>query len=265
MRSTRGRRFTDTVPCEGRRHQDNGGAADMDWNDIERIRVEGFPIARRGYDRRSVDKFLTELADWLETDAAKDIGQAAITRKLELVGKSTAHILLTTEQESEQMRRRTEEECAELRSEAEAAALATRQAADVYAKNVREKVEQEARQIRDDASAKAKQNVEEGQRRRAQIEELVGELNARRDHALAQLDHLKAELGSTIESHRSGRASEPETRGGAPQATAVKTREGSRAKARDGSPEKAQGDGAAQPAGQRRPARGRSTDPTPPR
>lgn len=237
----------------------------MDWNDIERIRVEGFPIARRGYDRRSVDKFLTELADWLETDAAKDIGQAAVTRKLELVGKSTAHILLTTEQESEQMRRRAEEECAELRSEAEAAALATRQAADEHARKVREKTEQEARQIRDDASTKAKQNVEEGQRRRAQIEELVSELNARRDHALADLDHLKEEIGSTIESHRSGRRAEGETGGKAREETPVKTRQGSRVKAQEGGAEKAQDDDATQPAGQRRSARGRATTPTPPR
>jgi DivIVA domain-containing protein len=220
----------------------------MDWNDIERIRVPGFPIARRGYDRRSVDKFLAELADWLETDAAKDIGRLAVTRKLELVGKSTAHILLTTEQESEQMRRRAEEECAELRSEAEAAALATRQAADEYAKKVREKAEQEARQIRDEASTKAKQNVEEGQRRRAQIEELVSELNARRDRALADLDHLKGEIGSTIESHRSGTRPEGETREQAQERGSVKAPADDR-----------------KPSGQRRSERGRATVPPPPR
>ena len=220
----------------------------MDWNDIERIRVPGFPIARRGYERRSVDKFLAELADWLETDAAKDIGRLAVTRKLELVGKSTAHILLTTEQESEQMRRRAEEECAELRSEAEAAALATRQAADEYAKKVREKAEQEARQTRDEASTKAKRNVEEGERRRAQIEELVSELNERRDRALADLDHLQGEIGSTIESHRSGTRPEGETREQA-QETSVK----------------APADDRKQPSGQRRSERRRATAQPPPR
>jgi hypothetical protein len=219
----------------------------MDWNDIERIRVPGFPIARRGYERRSVDKFLAELADWLETDAAKDIGRLAVTRKLELVGKSTAHILLTTEQESEQMRRRAEEECAELRSEAEAAALAIRQAADEYAKKVREKAEQEARQTRDEASTKAKRNVEEGQRRRAQIEELVGDLNARRDRALAELDHLKGEIGSTIESHRSGTRPEGETGEQGQEEGSVKP------PADDGK----------QSSGQRRSGRGRATAPPP--
>jgi cell division septum initiation protein DivIVA len=244
----------------------------MDWNDIERMRVEGFPIVRRGYDRRSVDKFLTELADWLETDAATDIGQKAITRKLELVGKSTANILLTTEQESEQMRRRAEEECAELRSDAEAAALATRRAADEYAKKVCDKAEQEARQIQAAASAKAKQNIEEGQRRRAQIEDLVDDLNARRDHALAELDHLRDELGAAIESHRGGR-SDGETGGKASDGTPVKTRAAGRAKAPEreaakapeGEAAKAPDDGATPPAGQRRSARGRAAAPTPPR
>src|SRR5215218_1205514 len=239
--------------------------AEMDWNDIERIRVEGFPVARRGYDQRSVDKFLMELADWLETDAAKDIGQAAITRKLELVGKSTAHILLTTEQESEQMRRRAEEECGELRSEAEAAALATRQAADEYAEKVREKAEQEARRIRGEASTTAKQNVEEGQRRRAQIEELVSELNARRDHALAELDHLREEIGSTLERHRSGARSEGETHAKAREGSPAKAQERSPVKGQEGSPVKAREDDGKRSAGQPRSTRGRAPAPPPPR
>jgi membrane protein involved in colicin uptake len=219
----------------------------MDSNDIERLRAPGFPIARRGYEQRAVDKFLARLADWLETDAATDLGQVAVTRKLELVGKSTAHILLTTEQESEQMRRRADEECAELRSEAEAEALATRQAADEYAKTVRDKAEQDARRAADAASAKAKQTIEEGERRRAQTEELVSELDARRNGALAELDNLQAEIGSTIERHRPG---EP--------------RQGVRGSDRthDGADEPA--DGAGQPAG-RRPRQGRAAAPPSPR
>jgi hypothetical protein len=48
------------------------------------------------------------------------------------------------------------------------------------------------------------QTIEEGERRRAQSEELVSELNARRNQALAELDNLYAEIGSTIERHRPG-------------------------------------------------------------
>jgi vacuolar-type H+-ATPase subunit I/STV1 len=186
----------------------------MDSKHIERIRAPGFPIARRGYEQRAVDNFLSSLADWLETDAATELGHVAVTRKLEMVGKSTAHILLTTERESEEMRRRAQKECADLRAEADAAALATRQAADEYAKKVREKAELDARRVSDAASARARQIVEEGERRRAQIEELVDELDRRRDGALAELERVEAEIASTLERHgRGGRREDARARG----------------------------------------------------
>jgi hypothetical protein len=46
----------------------------MDWNEIERLRIDGFTVARRGYDRREVDKFLGALLDWLEKDRRKTSG-----------------------------------------------------------------------------------------------------------------------------------------------------------------------------------------------
>jgi cell division septum initiation protein DivIVA len=176
----------------------------MDWNDIEQLRVQGFTVARRGYDRREVDKFVAALGDWLETDAAKDLGDQAVKRKLELVGKSTAQILLTTEKESEELRAQTEEECIELRSQADAASRETRHAADEYAKKVRDKADQDARRTGEAASAKAKGIVEEAERRRAQIEAVIAELDARRDGTLQELERLQGELASTIAEHKSG-------------------------------------------------------------
>ena len=117
----------------------------MDWNEIERLRIDGFTPARRGYDRREVDKFLGALLDWLETDAPKDLGGMAVKRKFELAGKSTAQILLTTENESEEMLRQTEAECANLRDRAEAASREVRRAADEHAAKVREKADEDAR------------------------------------------------------------------------------------------------------------------------
>ena len=176
----------------------------MDWKDIDRLRDPRFTVARRGYDRREVDRLLGSLVDWLETDAANELGELAVKRKLEHVGKSTARILLTTQEESTQMRRRTQEECAELRSQAEAASLKTRQAADEYAKGVRANADGDARRAIDAAGAKAKQIVEEGEHRRAQIEAIVSELAARRDGTIQELERLRAELASTIGSHKSG-------------------------------------------------------------
>jgi hypothetical protein len=175
----------------------------MDWKDIDRLRDPGFTVARRGYDRREVDRLLGSLVDWLETDAARELGELAVKRKLEFVGKSTARILLTTEEESAQLRRLAHEECVELRSEAEAASLEARQAADEYAKNVRGKADEDARQASDAARANAKQIVEEGERRRRQIEAVVSELEARRDGTIQELDRLRAELSSTIGTHKS--------------------------------------------------------------
>jgi DivIVA domain-containing protein len=172
----------------------------MDWKDIDRLRDPGFTEARRGYDRREVDRFLGSLVDWLETDAATELGELTVQRKLEHVGKSTARILLVAEEESEKLRRLTDEECADLRSEAEAAARKTREAADRYAHDVRAK-----------ADADAKQMIEEGERRRAEIDAVVNELEARRDGTIQELDRLRAELSSAIGPHESAPkpASEP--------------------------------------------------------
>ena len=175
----------------------------MDWKDIDRLRDPGFTVARRGYDRREVDRLLGSLVDWLETDAAKELGELAVKRKLEFVGKSTARILLTTEEEAAQLRRLTDDECAELRSAAEAASLKARQAADDYAKEVRAKADEDARQATEAARASAKRIVEEGERRRAQIEAVVSELEPRRDGTIRELDRLRAELSSTIGTHDS--------------------------------------------------------------
>jgi cell division septum initiation protein DivIVA len=184
----------------------------MDRNDIERLRDPGFTIARRGYDQREVDKLLGSLVDWLETDAAKELGDVAVTRKLELVGKSTARILLTAEEESAELRRATEEECEQLRSRAEAASLKVRQAADEYAADQRAKAEDDVRRTAAAARAKATEIVEEGEHRRAQIEAVVIELKAQRDHTVQELERLRTELASMIGSHTS--APRPEKSGG---------------------------------------------------
>jgi DivIVA domain-containing protein len=175
----------------------------MDWKDIDRLRDPGFTVARRGYDRREVDRFLGSLVDWLETDAAEELGELAVKRKLEFVGKSTTRILLTTEEESAKLRRLTHEECAELRSAAEAASVEARQAADDYVDSVRAKADEDARQATEAARANATQVVAEGERRRAQIEAVVSELEARRDSTIQELDRLRAELSSTIGTHES--------------------------------------------------------------
>jgi DivIVA domain-containing protein len=173
----------------------------VERQDIERLRDPGFAIARRGYDQREVDKFLESLVDWLESDAGKELGDVAVTRKLELVGKSTARILLTAEQESAKLRRAAEQECEGLLADTEATSQEMRRAADEYATQVRANAEEAARQMATEARATAKEIVEEGERRRAEIEAVVRTLEARRDHTVDELERLRTELGSTIGTH----------------------------------------------------------------
>ena len=159
----------------------------MDWKDIDRLREPGFTEARRGYDRREVDRFLASLVEWLETDAATDLGDLTVQRKLEHVGKSTARILVAAEEEAVKLRSLTEEECAGMRADAEAAAQRARESADEY-----------AREARTRADADAARMIEEGERRRAELDAAVTELEARRDHTIEQLDRLRSELASAI-------------------------------------------------------------------
>ena len=162
----------------------------MDWHDIARLRSPDFTIARRGYDKHEVDKFLEQLVDWLETDAAQDIGEVAVTRKLELVGKSTAHILLAAEQEAQELKRQSEDDCAELRAQAEADAQTLRANAD-----------DDARRAREEAKAEAAETIEEGLRRRGQIDHQIHELEDHRAAVLEDLGCLRAELSATIDAH----------------------------------------------------------------
>jgi DivIVA domain-containing protein len=174
----------------------------VDRQDIARLRSPGFTETRRGYDKHEVDKFLEQLVDWLETDAADDIGHLAVKRKIELVGKSTTHILMTAEEESQALKRQTEADCGELRAQADADATQQRDEADTYAAEVRARAEAEGRQERDAATAEATETIEEGLRRRHQIDEEIKGLEARRDAIVEQLRRLRSELADTIDEHR---------------------------------------------------------------
>jgi cell division septum initiation protein DivIVA len=174
----------------------------MEWKDIDRLREPGFAIVRRGYDRHEVDRLLANLVDWLETDAARDLGDLAVLRKLEFVAKSTARILVTTEEEAVALRRLTEEECEELRSQAEAASTETRRAADEYAREVREQADEDARETAEAARDEATRIIAEAERRRAEIDAEVGELHAHRDNTLQDLERLRGELSSAIGTHK---------------------------------------------------------------
>jgi hypothetical protein len=108
-------------------------------------------------------------------------------------------------------------------SEAEAAAQQTREAADQYAKQTRAQADADARERAEAAGAQARDTIEEGERRRAQVESVIADLEVRRDDALADLDRLRKELGAAIASHRprtNGRDAERASREKQPAAKA---------------------------------------------
>ena len=154
----------------------------MEQRHIERIRNPQFPVARHGYDKREVDNFMLELANWLESRAAEEVGSFAVKRKLEMVGRSTANILMAAENEAEELRRTTEEEM--------------RQVRDNSVREVEDKLAA--------ATSKARSTVEEGQRRRAALESQITELEALRDRVLNDLERLGKELGTAVAANHPG-------------------------------------------------------------
>jgi DivIVA domain-containing protein len=223
----------------------------MDWAEFERRRVSGFKTVRRGYDQNEVDPFLNAVADWLQTDAAHELGDEEVERKLEAAGQSTARILLIAEREAQELRRTTETECAEIRAEAQAAAdesaarvlaIAEQEAealrrtteeectelraaadaaandacssAEKYATTVRAKADEEAKQAIDDAREQAREAArEETERQRAKADAMIVELERRRDAVVGEVERLRANLLSAI-SQFSPRASSTEADGG---------------------------------------------------
>lgn len=263
----------------------------MDKDSIDRIRSASFPIGRKGYEKREVDRFLSRLADWLETGGADESRSDLVRRELERVGQHTAKILADAHDAGESVRADAEAEAervlAEARNEAAAATegadrysagtrsesdayservrieadtyaretseeadaymarhrneadtyveetrgsadgydQSTRAEADAYAEQVRAEADRDAADARERGEAKAKQLIEDGTRRRDDIEAGISDLESRRDHVIADMQKLSNELTGTATSHQpetgvaeQDGASEPEA---APSGTGV--------------------------------------------
>jgi DivIVA domain-containing protein len=200
----------------------------VDQTSLDRIRNATFPAARRGYDRHEVEKFLSRLADWLETGAGDESRSDTVKRELQRVGERTGAILAQAEESAQQIRAEAEEEArstvekaqqeaGEQRAEASAYAEKTRAEADTYAQETRSKAdqdasetqseaEQEARETIDSAQAQAQRIVEEGSQRREDIEAVIADLVRRRDEVLTDTEELGSRLAAAVSEHRPGGA-----------------------------------------------------------
>jgi DivIVA domain-containing protein len=208
---------------------------------IEKIRTATFPLGRRGYEKREVDRFLSKLADWLETGGADSARSETVRRELERIGEQTGKILTDAHDVGEELRAAAESEVAEIhsageryasgiraeadqyaertrieadsyseetRGDADAYAAKTRREADEYGTQVRTEADEYAESARAEGDAQARQEIEAGERRRAEIEKVIADLEQRRDNVIGEMQRLSSELvGSATQHHANG---EPE-------------------------------------------------------
>src|SRR5262245_17733482 len=203
----------------------------VDQTSLDRIRNATFPTGRRGYEKREVEKFLARLADWLETGAGDESRSDVVKRELEKVGQRTGAILAQAEESAQQIRGEAEEEArgtvntanmeaTETRTEADNYAHETRTSADVHAQQTRQAADEvlataeanaqaQARERIEDAEAQARRIVEEGIRRREDIEAVIADLVRRRNDVLADTDELTGKLAAAVSQHRPTEREDP--------------------------------------------------------
>jgi DivIVA domain-containing protein len=134
--------------------------------DRQSIEKKDFPVGRRGYDPEAVDAHLSSLADEIA-----DLKRTARRRSDTLASSA-----------SDQVRSIVE-------------------AAESSAADIQRDAENEAREIRDEANAEAQATREQATE---QAREYVGAVSESTDTMLKRLDAMENELGSLIESLRTG-------------------------------------------------------------
>jgi DivIVA domain-containing protein len=134
--------------------------------DRQSIEKKDFPVGRRGYDPEAVDAHLSSLADEIA-----DLKRTARRRSDTLASSA-----------SDQVRSIVE-------------------AAESSAADIQRDAENEAREIRDEANAEAQATREQATE---QAREYVGAVSESTDTMLKRLDSMENELGSLIESLRTG-------------------------------------------------------------
>lgn len=98
---------------------------------------------------------------------------------------------------------------AERRHEADSYSTETRSKSDEYSEGVRAEADHQAIETVKAGEAKAKRIVDEGNKRRQDIETVISDLARRRDGVIAQIEKLSGELQVAVAQHRAAPASDP--------------------------------------------------------
>jgi F0F1-type ATP synthase membrane subunit b/b' len=220
----------------------------MDDEMITQLRTISFAEERKGFDKREVQQFLVEVAEWVEGG-----GGDVVRRRLERIAHKSAKMLADAEDGAEGLRREAEQETRALldgaradadaaRGEAEAEAreqlrearveaTTSREAANQYASETRASADQYADQTRVEAKResdelledstkeaeetvrkaehRAEQIVAEANRQREDIETVIGDLAQTRDGVVAQVRKLALELEETADGVKVEAATRP--------------------------------------------------------
>jgi DivIVA domain-containing protein len=196
----------------------------LERDSIDRIRTATFPLGRRGYEKREVDRFLGELADWLETGGDDEARADLVRRDLDRIAKETGAILSAAHDAGESLRTDARAEAERVRADSVAEAKRIRRSADAYAKEtrtsadgyarettaaadahaseVREAADHDAAETLAAARAEAKRIVDEANRHRRDVETVIGDLEARRDAVVGEIERLSSELAGAATLHR---------------------------------------------------------------
>jgi DivIVA domain-containing protein len=176
----------------------------LDQDSIDRIRSATFPVVRRGYEQREVDRYLTRLADWLEGGGVDQARSDLVRRELERVAQKTGQVLVAANDAAEQIQAEAATAAEDIRGAAERHAGEARSEADAYATRVRSKADREAAGRVEAAERKATEILDAANRRRADIETVISDLEARRDAVVLELERLASEVAGTATQHRAG-------------------------------------------------------------
>ena len=211
----------------------------MDPEVVDRFRNARFNLVKRGYDRGEVDRFLNQWADWMESLDDEPSAAEALKEELERVGERTSGVMTAAGEAAAKLTEDAEAKAKEAREEARVAANITRMEADRYAEETRgeaddyvqrtrgqadayaterrSEADEIAEQARADAEmsagermheakAEAESLVEEGRRKRADLEKVIADLSERRDNLLDEIESIAGALTGTASQHRQPRA-----------------------------------------------------------
>lgn len=110
---------------------------------------------------------------------------------------------------SQQTRAAADKYDAQVRAEADAYSTQTRTAADEYAQKTRSEADRQAIDTVKAGEAKAQRIIDDGTKRRQDIEAVISDLVRRRDTVLAEVDKLTAELQTAVSHHRPVAGADP--------------------------------------------------------